>query len=99
MDLWGNTDLIKFVFPLGRAPQRRRLWVKTGKAQLPALPLETGPRWGVRASPTFTGLVQIVIPVIIYCLLLGTYEEEGDGLSKDCQFSRNGLAAAAGGLQ
>ena len=34
--------------------------------------------------------------VIIYCLLLGTYEEEGDGLSKDCQFSRNGLAATAG---
>ena len=99
MDLWGNTDLIKLVFPLGRAPQRRRLWVKTGKAQLPALPLETGPRGGVRACPTFTGLVQIVIPVIIYCLLLGTYEEEGDGLSKDCQFSRNGLAAAAGGLQ
>ena len=38
-------------------------------------------------------------PVIIYCLLLGTYEEEeeGDGLSKDCQFSRNRLAATAGG--
>ena len=37
--------------------------------------------------------------MIIYCLLLGTCEEEeeGDGLSKDCQFSRNRLAATAGG--
>jgi hypothetical protein len=35
--------------------------------------------------------------MIIYRLLLGTYEEDGDGLSKDCQFSRNGLAATAGG--
>ena len=30
----------------------------------------------------------------IYCLLLGAYGEEGDGLGKD---SRNGLAATAGG--
>ena len=27
----------------------------------------------------------------------GTYEEEGDGVSKDCQFSRNALAATAAG--
>jgi hypothetical protein len=35
--------------------------------------------------------------MIINCLLLGTYEEEGHGLGKDSQFSRNGLAATAGG--
>ena len=28
--------------------------------------------------------------MIIYCLLLGTHEEEDNGLRKDCQFSRNG---------
>src|SRR5260370_857559 len=33
--------------------------------------------------------------VIIYCLLLGTYGGQGDGLGKVCQFSCNGLAAAA----
>src|SRR5258706_16448283 len=35
--------------------------------------------------------------MIIYRLLLGTYGVEGDALSKDCQFSRNRLAATAGG--
>ena len=33
---------------------------------------------------------------MVYCLLLGAYEEERDGVNKDCQFSRNGLAATAG---
>jgi len=36
-------------------------------------------------SPAYK-MVQIVIPRLSYCLLLGTYGEEGDGLSKD---SRN----------
>ena len=28
---------------------------------------------------------------------MGTYQEEGDGFGKDCEFSLNGLAATAGG--
>jgi hypothetical protein len=32
-----------------------------------------------------------------YCLFFGTYEEEANGVRKDWKFSRNGLAATAGG--
>src|ERR1700722_11044477 len=32
-----------------------------------------------------------------YCLFFGTYEEEAGGVRKDWKFSRNGLAATAGG--
>jgi hypothetical protein len=37
------------------------------------------------------------LPSRNHCLFFGTYEEEDDGVRKECQFSRNGLAATAGG--
>jgi hypothetical protein len=37
------------------------------------------------------------VPIAELCLFFGTYEEEGQGVRKDCAFSRNGLAATAGG--
>jgi hypothetical protein len=38
----------------------------------------------------------VAIALMVYCLVLGTYEEERNGARKDCQFARNGLAATAG---